>query len=256
MIASTPRRIDLNHARHAILSPAEEAAVVTIMRRGGPASEAARARLVNANLKFVVSVARNFITCGVPMEDLINEGAAGLVRATHSYEPTQGKFISYAVWWVRQSIVKHLHDHAHTIRVPSPHVLKTKMRTAEENARRRRRTRETPEQAQAEIDGINRLRQIQSVDELVLLGWEPADEDTDPAAGIERRDHARRANRALAALPARSREVVRTYYGFGSGETLTLDEVGERFNLTRERVRQIKEKAMLLMRRAAERGHV
>jgi RNA polymerase primary sigma factor len=256
MIAQAPRRINLSRPCHTPLSMAEETAVITIMRRGGPYAAAARQKLVNANLKFVLAVARHFLACGLPMEDLINEGAAGLVRAAYSFEPTHGKFISYAVWWIRQGIMTYMHDHAHTIRIPSPTTLKTKLKTAETRKRppRKKSTAATPEEAKAQIAAIHRLRHLESTHELVELGWEPADESQNPAEAITQWDETRRVERILGALKPKERAVVKGYFGLGTGPALTLEEVGEQLDLTRERVRQIKEKAMIRMRRAQELG--
>jgi RNA polymerase primary sigma factor len=255
MIAQATRHIDLSHARHKIIGDAEEAAILVIIRKGGPASHMARQRLVDANLKFVVSVARNFISCGMPMEDLINEGALGMIHAARMYEPATGnRFISYAVWWIRQSILKFLHDHASTIKVPSPASLKAIVDRADEEHRRRRgrpakRRIPTPDQARAKVAGYQKLRDVQSIDNLMELGWEPVDDHQNPGAGLERRDIHRTLARILGLLKPREREVMSAYFGLGGGVPLTLEEAGQKLSLTRERVRQIKEAALCRLRR-------
>lgn len=173
------------------------------------------------------------------------------MRAANMYEPSHGKFISYAVWWIRQAIMAYLHDHSHTIRIPNPTALKDKVKRAEAYARKRGPRAKhalTPNEARAEVDAVMRLRELHSTEAMLELGLEPADPQQDPSAGVDAWDVRRTAHRLLAALPPRDREVLRAYYGMDSGEGMTLDEVGVRFDLTRERVRQIKEGAISRMR--------
>lgn len=241
MINLCSTRLDLTHKRHTPLSVAEERALCTLVVKG---DRGARDRLINANMKFVVAVAKMYTGKGVPFEDLVGEGARGLVTAADRYNPaTSNRFISYAVWWIRQSIIMALNEQGGGIRTPSINQLNSELKAAKALGKEER-----IEAALARTELFQKIRNTRSLEELHAAGFDPADEFADPTAGIERRDIRRRAEKALSVLKPVEQAVLRRYYGFHQGFQANLGDVGEHFGVTRERVRQRKENGMRKMR--------
>jgi len=203
--------------RHRLLSRAEE---VELGRRIRGGDQAAVDHLVRSNLRFVVSVAKRYQDLGVPLPDLIAEGNVGLVRAAHLFDPERGvKFISYAVWWIRQAILRALEDNSKTARRTTP--LETPLFEDEEGT---------------------------------LMGLL---EDADSPNPMERTlDSVRtfEVRRAIASLEPREARVLRLYFGLDGSQPLTLEEIGTIFGLSRERIRQIKERALGRLRNVPRRA--
>jgi RNA polymerase primary sigma factor len=245
-----------------LLVPQEEIELARKIKEGDQIS---LERLTKANLRFVVSVAKQYQNQGLSLGDLINEGNLGLIKAAKRFDETRGfKFISYAVWWIRQSILQALAEQSRVVRLPLNRVgalnkIGKAYSALEQEFEREPSASEIAEQLDMtdfevadtlKISGRhlsmdapfsnseeNRLLDVIQNDHLP-----PPDDDLmDESLRVE-------IDRALATLTKREAEVVRLYFGLGQEHPLTLEEIGERFNLTRERVRQIKEKAIRRLR--------
>lgn len=228
------------------MTVAEEQALCARIAKG---DREARDCLVNANMKFVVAVARHFLGKGVPFEDLVSEGAAGLVTAANLYNPaTSNRFISYAVWWVRQSMMMALKNQGGTIRTPPFGQLKRDLKEAEDKALKCSKNAHLVEYAKERIEHCHRLRNPSRLDDLHDAGFDPIDVDADPSASIESRNITRRVDQVLRILDPVDQEILRRYYGLNQGYEENLEEVGSRFGVTRERIRQRKEKGIRKIR--------
>jgi RNA polymerase primary sigma factor len=218
-------------------------------------------KLTKANLRFVVSVAKQFKSSGLTLGDLINEGNVGLIQAAKRFDETRGfKFISYAVWWIRQSIIQALSESSRTVRLPSNKVsaINKLTRIASELEQNLMREPTIEEMAKAsELSEkqvsecfVSRQRQL-SIDAPFVDGEEngllQVLEDTTmemPDANLNLESLQKEIERALATLTDRESKVLHCYYGLKGTHCMTLEDIGIKFNLTRERVRQIKEKAI------------
>jgi RNA polymerase primary sigma factor len=223
-------------------------------------------RLTKANLRFVVSVAKQYQNQGLSLPDLINEGNLGLIKAAQRFDETKGfKFISYAVWWIRQSILQALAEQARIVRLPLNKVgLTNRIQKAfsqlEQEFEREPSAEELAEMLNMDLDevtsslGIN-ARHV-SMDTPLAEGEEstlldvlenPNAEKTD--AQLDHHDSLKlEIERSLQTLTERQKEVLCYFFGIGVDHPLSLEDIGERFNLTRERVRQIKDKAITKLR--------
>ena len=237
---------------------------VELARRIHEGDEAAFEKLVNANLRFVVSVAKQYQNQGLSLPDLINEGNVGLIKAAQKFDETRGfKFISYAVWWIRQSILQALAEQSRTIRVPLNQsglinrVLKAQAQF-EQQYERRASAEELAEMLDLPIDKVNEVMKINgravSVDapfadgeDNSLLDVLPNNDSPMADNGLNQESLALEVSRVLSQQPSREREILKMFFGIGYPE-MTLEEIGTRFELTRERVRQIKEKAIRHLR--------
>ena len=237
---------------------------VELARRIHEGDEAAFEKLVNANLRFVVSVAKQYQNQGLSLPDLINEGNVGLIKAAQKFDETRGfKFISYAVWWIRQSILQALAEQSRTIRVPLNQsglinrVLKAQAQF-EQQYERRASAQELADMLDLPIDKVNEVMKINgravSVDapfadgeDNSLLDVLPNNDSPMADNGLNQESLALEVSRVLSQLPSREREILKMFFGIGYPE-MTLAEIGTRFELTRERVRQIKEKAIRHLR--------
>ena len=240
---------------------------VELARRIHEGDEAAFEKLVNANLRFVVSVAKQYQNQGLSLPDLINEGNVGLIKAAQKFDETRGfKFISYAVWWIRQSILQALAEQSRTIRVPLNQsglinrVLKAQAQF-EQQYERRASAEELADMLDLPIDKVNEVMKINgravSVDapfadgeDNSLLDVLPNNDSPMADNGLNQESLALEVSRVLSQLPSREREILKMFFGIGCQE-MTLEEIGEHFGLTRERVRQIKEKAIRRLRHSA-----
>lgn len=243
--------------RHALLSPQEE---VQLARRIQGGDHAARDLLVQANLRFVVSVAKRYVGLGLPISDLVSEGNVGLIAAAERFDPTRGfRFISFAVWWIRKSILKALEDTARTIRVPGNQArLRDQWIRAQGNAETGHGKGGSAEQPPA-VDPahmaalLNIHGPMLSLDEAhspegQALHERVAAPDAGSDAPAQEDSVKRTTERMLQQLPPRDRKVLEQYYGIGGHASRTLDNIGQELNCSRERVRQIKARALAYLR--------
>ena len=222
--------------------------------------QAALEKLIKANLRFVVSVAKQYQNQGLSLPDLINEGNLGLIRAAQKFDETRGfKFISYAVWWIRQSILQALAEQSRIVRLPLNQVgslnkITKEMARFEQENERRPSTEELAERLDMSVDKISDAIQVSgrpiSVDAPFVEGEDNslldvlANDDSPMAdADLNKESLSKEVDRALKQLYDREREILKMFFGIGCQE-MTLEEIGAKFDLTRERVRQIKEKAI------------
>ena len=221
----------------------------------------ARNRLINANLRFVVSVSKQFQNKGLSLPDLINEGNMGLIKAAERFDETRGfKFISYAVWWIRQSIMQALAEQTRIVRLPLnrfSHVKKTKkaITILEQKYEREPTILEITQALElAQDDVIQAMKNswhYVSFDAPVKQDEEGNmydalyDEDaTSPDKELISESLSKEIDSVLNTLSGRESNIIRLYFGLNGKHAYTLDEIGEKYNLTRERVRQIKERAI------------
>lgn len=240
------------------LSLDEEGKLATRIRTG---DQKALDALVRANLRFVVSVARNYQNQGLPLNDLINEGNIGLMRAAKRFDESKNfKFISYAVWWIRQSILQALAEQSRIIKIPlnrvgTIHKLGKTQTRLEQKLQRAPNAGELAEELEIEESEVHDTLKIGnshvSLDS-PMNGTEDArlidllaDADQElPDQGMMEISLHEEISSTLNTLSVREKEVVRLYFGIGEETSHTLEEIGQRFNLTRERARQIKEAAL------------
>ena len=238
---------------------------VELARRIKQADQDALHGLTRANLRFVVSVAKKYQGQGLSLTDLINEGNYGLIKAAKRFDETRGfKFISYAVWWIRQAILQALAEQSRVVRLPLNRIStiskirKTSARLAQEHERA-----PNPEELADELEiGIEKVREamqhtgrhlsmdapFNDNDDNSLLDVLPSNEGISPDDSLLDESVKIDIERALSLLHAREAEITRLYFGIGREHSLTLEEIGQRFGLTRERVRQIKEKGLRKLR--------
>ncbi|MBD3276653.1 MAG: sigma-70 family RNA polymerase sigma factor [Candidatus Marinimicrobia bacterium] len=244
------------------LSPEEEIAVAKKVKEG---SQEALEKLTTANLRFVVSVAKDYQGQGLPLSDLINEGNLGLIKAAHRFDETRGfKFISYAVWWIRQSILQALAEHSRIIRLPLNRVGNiTKISKASEKLQHSLKRKPRPGEIADELDmkpeevsdAIQISRRHYSLDKPFRDGESNSlmdviedNQGEDPDDDLMSESLKQEVMDALDSLSDRERTVLEMYFGIGRDYALTLNEIGDEFGLTRERIRQIKEKALRRLR--------
>lgn len=248
-----------------LLSAEEEIELAIRIRNG---DTAAFEKLTKANLRFVVSVAKQYQNQGLSLGDLINEGNVGLIKAARRFDETRGfKFISYAVWWIRQSILQAIAEQARIVRLPLNRVgALNKIGKAYSNLQQEFEREPSPEElAQAlEMDiseisaALTTSGKHISVDAPLAKGDDSSlldmiEDEQLPSPDVELMTESLKAeiHRVLSTLPAREAEVIKLYFGVNEDHAYTLEEIGEKFNLTRERVRQIKEKAIRRLRQAS-----
>jgi RNA polymerase primary sigma factor len=245
-----------------LLTPEEEIKLARRIRRG---DQVALEQLTKANLRFVVSVAKQYQNQGLSLGDLINEGNLGLIKAAKRFDETRGyKFISYAVWWIRQSILQALAEQSRVVRLPLNRVgALNKIGKMYSNLEQEFEREPTPEEiaeqleiSPAEVTDTLRMSgrhlsmdaPFSQGEDNRLLDIVHNDNQPPPDSRLMQESLRQEIDRALATLSPREAEVVRLYFGLGREHPLTLEEIGELFKLTRERVRQIKEKALRRLR--------
>jgi RNA polymerase primary sigma factor len=245
-----------------LLTPEEEIKLARRIRRG---DQIALEQLTKANLRFVVSVAKQYQNQGLSLGDLINEGNLGLIKAAKRFDETRGyKFISYAVWWIRQSILQALAEQSRVVRLPLNRVgALNKIGKMYSNLEQEFEREPTPEEiaeqleiSPAEVTDTLRMSgrhlsmdaPFSQGEDNRLLDIVHNDNQPPPDSRLMQESLRQEIDRALATLSPREAEVVRLYFGLGREHPLTLEEIGELFKLTRERVRQIKEKALRRLR--------
>ncbi len=245
-----------------LLKPEEEISLAKKIRKG---DQKARQVLINANLRFVVSIALDYRGQGLPLEDLVNEGNLGLIKAAHKFDETKGfKFISYAVWWIRQGIMQALADHARTIRLPvnkiskANRVIKTynmleqiyeRPPTAEEIARTLEITlKEVSTALQSPNKPVSLDAVLPDSDKHTLYRITSNDNLQMPDQPMTEESLKQEVRNALGSLRPRESEVLKLYFGIDIDRSMSLEEIAGQYQLTRERVRQIKEKALSRLR--------
>jgi RNA polymerase primary sigma factor len=246
-----------------LISAEEEVRLFTLIREG---DKNALDRLTKANLRFVVSVAKQYQYQGLSLPDLINEGNIGLINAAQRFDETKGfKFISYAVWWIRQSIMQALLHHSRMIRLPlNKTVLRNRIQKANSKLEQTLERSATPEEIAEELQmDIREVEQRMSVTDQHVSLDSPISEDgenslvdilenADGVNSFEQTSHTGSLNveieRALQVLTPRERQMVCYFFGIGVDTPVSLEEIAKRYDLTVERVRQIKDKALTRLR--------
>ena len=244
------------------LLPQREVELAILVKQG---NRLALKELTEANLRFVVSVAKDYQGQGLPLTDLINEGNLGLIKAAERFDETRGfKFISYAVWWIRQSILQALAEHSRIVRLPLNRVgtiskINKAAERLEQEFERAPRADELARQLEMKPNEVNDAQRISrrhhsldtpfsDEDKNCLLDVIPDGSTAEPDQELQMDSLQEEVAAALDTLKDREREVIRMYFGISHSYALTLNEIGEEFGLTRERVRQIKEKAIRRLR--------
>jgi RNA polymerase primary sigma factor len=238
---------------------------VELAQRIRAGDQKALEKLVRANLRFVVSVAKQYQTQGLSLPDLINEGNLGLIKAAKKFDETRGfKFISYAVWWIRQSIMQALAEQARIVRLPlnqlgAANKVKKAFSELEQKFEREPSPEELSEMLDLPMDKVSNTMKmpgkhvsmdaplVQGEDSTLLDVLENGDSPGADSALINE-SLQKEINRSLATLSEREQDVIKMFYGIGIQHGLSLEEIGEKFDLTSERVRQIKEKAIKTLR--------
>ena len=243
--------------REELVTPDEEVELAQRIRKG---DQEALEKLTRANLRFVVSVAKQYQNQGLSLPDLINEGNLGLIKAAEKFDETRGfKFISYAVWWIRQSILQALAEQSRIVRLPLNQVgslnkINKALSKFEQENERQPSNEELSEMIDVPKDKISDTLRVGSrhvsVDAPFVEGEDnslldvlPNDDSPSADRGLVNESLNTEIERALSTLTDREREIIKSFFGIGC-QAMTLEEIGERFGLTRERVRQIKEKAI------------
>ena len=241
---------------------------VELARRIKQGDQEALNKLVRANLRFVVSVAKQYQNQGLSLPDLINEGNLGLIKAAEKFDETRGfKFISYAVWWIRQSILQALAEQSRIVRLPLNQVgsLNKINKIAEEFMQTHNRQptdEELAELLEMSEEKLAKSRSYsarhRSIDAPLKDGEDSVLRDVIPDKNSPRADESLlkeslsiEIDRALSTLPKREADILRYFFGINAPE-MTLEEIGKMFNLTRERVRQIKEKALRRLKHSSK----
>ncbi len=263
-------------SRIPVLSAEDQKNLARVLRdtdRPEDEREEARATLVRANLRFAFSIAKKFQHRGVGLEDLVSEANAGLLRAADKFDPEVGvNFISYAVWWIRQALLASLAEQGHLVRLPLGRggdvgrIARAETKLVEELGRTPT-DEEISRVSEVALDMVRALRPAlagpQSLDEPLRGAKGPdgsrtladvlaaPDEEIDDVVGdLEQESRRGAVHRALDVLPPRERAILRMYYGLDGDESLTLTSIAERFGITRERVRQLRDRALERLREA------
>lgn len=248
-----------------LLTPDEEIELAQQIKKG---NKRALDKLVRANLRFVVSVAKQYQNQGMPLTDLISEGNLGLMKAAERFDETRGfKFISYAVWWVRQSILQALAEQSRIVRLPMNKIgtlnkINKAFRSLEQEYEREPNTKELASKLDLNdteiLNTIKISKRKVSIDAPLgdetknnLLNIIPNKDDPYPDKNLMADSRKQEIAKSIASLDEKEAEVIKLYFGINTGYSLNLEEIGEKFNLTRERVRQIKEKALRKLRKTS-----
>jgi RNA polymerase primary sigma factor len=245
-----------------LLTPDQE---VELAKRIKDGDQIALEKLTKANLRFVVSVAKQYQNQGLSLGDLINEGNLGLIKAAQRFDETRGfKFISYAVWWIRQSILQALAEQSRIVRLPLNRVGSLNKISKTFSELEQKYEREPSPEELAEVLDVTTAEVVDTMkisgrhvsmdapfvqgEENSLLDVLENDSEETPDSGLMNDSLRKEVQRALSTLTQREADVITLYFGLNGEHAMTLEEIGEKFNLTRERVRQIKEKAIRRLR--------
>ena len=249
-------------SKEQLITPEEEVELAQKIKAG---DDKALERLVKANLRFVISVAKQYQNQGLSLPDLINEGNVGLIKAAKKFDETRGfKFISYADWWIRQSILQALAEQSRIVRLPLNQVgtinkIKKEYSRLEQNLQRVPSAAEIADSLDIpdnKIDSAFRMNlKTVSVDAPLpndegncLLDVLSSNSNPEPDSQLMDESLSQEIERSLSLLTEKEREILKLHFGIGIGYSLTLEEIGTKYGLTRERVRQIKEKALRRLR--------
>jgi len=252
-------------SRVPLLTAEEEASLGHRIQQG---DQEALEKLVKANLRFVVSVAKQYQGQGLSLADLINEGNIGLIKAAQRFDPTRGfKFISYAVWWIRQDILQALSDLGRVVRLPQNQtdLVRKIAQYSQKFVQENQRQPSAEEIAAALGEDLSKIQQAMQTsgrsvsmdaplvedEEGCLLDLLFNEEPTEAETNLVNESLKTEVQRALSELPDRERKVIRLFYGL-DGPAMGLEDIGAELHLSRERVRQIKDKAIRLLRHAHE----
>jgi RNA polymerase primary sigma factor len=249
-------------ADHPILEREDEVRLALAIREG---DEQALNRLVAANLRFVVTVAKRYRNHGVAFADLVNEGNLGLMRAARRFDETKGvRFISYAVWWIRQAMMQAIAEQSRIVRVPvgrmdeANRVVRVSRRLSQELGRRA-----TPEEVGLELglspDAVQRALEMKSgyvsldapvpeAEDTSMLELIPDREGEEPDERTQREALRDVLESSLTHLPDREARILKLYFGLDGEEAHTLEQIGQKFAVSRERIRQIKDRALVRLR--------
>lgn len=247
--------------REELISVEEEVELAQRIKKG---DQTALEKLTRANLRFVVSVAKQYQNQGLSLPDLINEGNLGLIKAAEKFDETRGfKFISYAVWWIRQSILQALAEQSRIVRLPLNQVgslnkINKAYSKFEQENERKPSPEELADQLELPADKVADTLRVSgrhiSVDAPFVEGEDNSlldvlvnSDSPNADRSLINESLSREIERSLATLTERESDIIKLFFGIGCQE-MTLEEIGERFGLTRERVRQIKEKAIRRLR--------
>ena len=249
-------------SNHHLLSSQEEVQLARSFKKG---DKKAIERLVLSNLRFVVSIAKKYQNLGVSLADLINEGNIGLIRAAYKFDETKGvRFITYAVWWIKQAIIQYLSEQSRIVRIPlnkasTMFKMEKMINSLAQELGRDPTIQEVLQEidvSAGDMDEVMPLYQPQysldssanPQDDIILLDSIPDEKTPGPMEGIFKKDLSDAIEEMLSTIKDREARILRFYYGLDNTEPMTLEQIGEIFGVTRERVRQIKEKAIKQLR--------
>jgi RNA polymerase primary sigma factor len=249
-----------------LLTREQEQSLARRIRKG---DKDALDRLVKANLRFVVSIAKQYSNQGLPLEDLINDGNLGLIKAAHRFDEKRGyKFISYAVWWIRQAMLQSLAEHSRIVRLPlnragTLYRIGKASRQLDQELGRSPNAREIAKKLKLSEEEVEDTMHIANThvslddpystdqDDTSLVDYLQDDSSPSPDEETYGRALSDDMEKALATLSERERQILEMYFGLNQEEPLTLEEIGKELGLTRERIRQIKEKAIVRLRHSS-----
>lgn len=239
---------------------------VELAKRIKQGDQEALNKLVRANLRFVISVAKQYQNQGLSLQDLITEGNIGLIKAAQRFDETKGfKFISYAVWWIRQSILQAIAEQSRIVRLPLNRISNISkvnriVSKIEQEEERDLTIQEIADECELSVDEVNEALMFNyrtssldapltsSEDPVTLLDLLSKDEGYRPDEELEKESLKKDIERVLKSLPEREAEILSAAYGLNGLYPLSLDEIAKKFNLTKERVRQIKDKAIMKLK--------
>ena len=245
-------------AKESLLTTEEEVALAQRIKAG---DQVALDKLVRANLRFVVSVAKQYQNQGMSLQDLINEGNLGLVKAAQRFDETRGfKFISYAVWWIRQSILQAVAEQARIIRLPMNQVgalakVKKAVSLLEQKLERRPTLKEIAEELNMPEDKVDQLLSLNSravstdaplddEDDANFLDVYVAEDEASTDAEVEQESTSKAIRKSLDMLNEKERTIICMYFGLGSTREYSLEEIAMKLDISRERTRQIRDRAL------------
>jgi RNA polymerase primary sigma factor len=234
-----------------MITAEEEVALAKKVKEG---DTKATEKLIKSNLRFVISVAKEYQNQGIPLADLIAEGNVGLIKAAQKFDPERGfRFISYAVWWIKQSIIQSLNDHSRTVRLPV-NVTNNMSKLKKDISAFEQKHGRKPNESEMDLTALNQpfctsLNETINEDGDEIIDIIEDNSFIKPDEAMEKPNEMLKneLEKTLSILSPRERQIIELYFGLG-GTPLTLEEIGEDYSLTKERIRQIKEKALRKLR--------